>query len=715
MKPQLPKGSPLAIALSLAIAFPALAATEGEGHVSTATVVAANLGAPTDLDKIEVHGVHVTGYDPKTSRTATKTDALLRDTPQSISVVTEELIKDTAMNSMGDVVRYMPGITMAQGEGNRDTTVIRGNSSTADFFVDGLRDDVQYMRDLYNIERVEGLKGPNAMIFGRGGSGGVINRVTKQADWHDHGEFNLQLGSWDRRRASVDVGHGINDTAAFRVTAMGEDSDSYREGYEQRRYGLNPTLAFRLGEGTTLNLSYEHFRDDRVADRGVPSLNGLPLDTDPETFFGDPERSPVWARVNAFNAVINHDFANGVHLRNATVYGDYDKFYQNVFPTDTKNNGTLVTLGAYNNFTTRENAFNQTDLTFGFSTGNVSHTLLAGAELGRQVTGNRRETGYFGAPGSLTTAVDVPASNPIYVGPIEFRQSRLTLAAGDPTNRGTTDIAAVYVQDQIEFSPKLQAIVGLRYEHIEVDFTDVRRNHVFTTEDGMLSPRVGLVYKPVESMSLYASYSNSFMPRAGEQLSSLSVSNEALDPEEFKNYELGAKWDIHPALSLTGALYRLDRENVVVATNVPGVSELVKGQRTEGVEISLSGEITEHWKVIGGYAYQDSENLLTQKQIASVPRNSASLWNRYDFNDQWGVGLGATYRDDMYAAADNAVVLPGYTRVDAAVFYTVNPNVRLQLNVENLLDEQYYASGHTNNNITPGAPRGYYLTASFKF
>lgn len=704
MKSHLPKGSPLAVALSLAIAFPAFAASEGEGHVGTATAASATLAAPTDLDKVEVHGVHLTGYDPKTTRTATKTDALLRDTPQSISVVTEELIKDTAMNSMGDVVRYMPGITMAQGEGNRDTTVIRGNSSTADFFVDGLRDDVQYMRDLYNIERVEGLKGPNAMIFGRGGSGGVINRVTKQADWHDHGEFNLQLGSWDRRRASVDVGHGINDTVAFRVTAMGEDSESYRDGYELRRYGLNPTLAFRLGEATTLNLSYEHFRDDRVADRGVPSFQGRPLDTDPETFFGDAERSPVWARVNAFNAVLTHDFANGVRVRNATVYGDYDKFYQNIFPSSINAAGTQVTLGAYNNFTTRENAFNQTDLTYGFSTGTVGHTLLVGTEFGRQVTGNRRETGVFGASNV------VAASNPIYTGPITFQQS-----ATDSTNTGTTDIAAVYVQDQIEFSPKFQAILGLRYDRFDVDFTNVRNGANFSTQDDLVSPRVGLVYKPAEAVSLYASYSNSFMPRAGEQLSSLSLSNAALDPEEFKNYEVGAKWDIRPALSLTAAVYRLDRENVAVATNVPGVSELVKGQRTEGLELGLSGELTEQWKIIAGYAYQDSENLLTLKEIPSVPRNSASLWNRYDFNDQWGVGLGATYRDDMYAAADNAVVLPGYTRVDAAVFYTVNANVKLQLNVENLLDEEYYASAHTNNNITPGAPRGYYLTASFKF
>ena len=706
MKPQLPKGSPLAIAV------PALAANEGEGHVGTATVASANLGAPTDLDKIEVHGVHVTGYDPKTSRTATKTDALLRDTPQSISVVTEELIKDTAMNSMGDVVRYMPGITMAQGEGNRDTTVIRGNSSTADFFVDGLRDDVQYMRDLYNIERVEGLKGPNAMIFGRGGSGGVINRVTKQADWHDHGDASVQLGSWNRRRATVDVGHAINDTAAFRVTAMGEDSESYRDGYELRRYGLNPTVAFRLGEATTLNLSYEHFRDDRVADRGVPSFQGLPLETDPETFFGDPERSPVWARVNAFNAVLNHDFANGVHLRNATVYGDYDKFYQNIFPSSLNAAGTLVSLGAYNNFTTRENAFNQTDLTYGFSTGTVSHTLLVGTEIGRQVTGNRRETGFFGASNV------VPVSNPIYTGPIDFRQSPLTETTGDATNRGTTDITALYVQDQIEFTPKFQAILGLRYDRFKVDFTDVRRDRTFTSRDDLISPRVGLVYKPIEPLSLYASYSNSFMPRAGEQLSSLSLNTAALDPEEFKNYEVGAKWDIRPALSLTAAGYRLDRENVAVATNVPGVSELVKGQRTEGVEIGFSGELTEHWKIIAGYAYQDSENLLTQKEIASVPRNSASLWNRYDFNPSIGLGLGVVHQSSQFAAirtSATTTLLPAFTRVDAALFFRATDRLEFQVNVENLFNTVYFSDAHNNNNISTGAPMNGRFTIRAKF
>src|SRR5688572_29599208 len=193
----------------------------------------------------------------------------LRAIPQAISVVSSALIADLRMSSMADVTRYMPGVGFAQGEGNRDTPIMRGNSSTSDFFVDGVRDDVQYFRDVYNVDRVEALKGPNAMIFGRGGVGGVINRVTRQADWGPSREASLQFGSWDNKRFTADIGRGLNQTVALRATALYENSDSYRNGVGLERYGVNPTMAFRVGPKTTLRASYEYFHDERIADRGI--------------------------------------------------------------------------------------------------------------------------------------------------------------------------------------------------------------------------------------------------------------------------------------------------------------------------------------------------------------------------------------------------------------------------------------------------------------
>ncbi|HVR82210.1 MAG TPA: TonB-dependent receptor, partial [Luteimonas sp.] len=446
------------------------------------------------MDRVEVIAQRAEGHAARRTSSATKTDIPLRDVPQSITVVTRELIDDQAMQNLADAVRYVPGVSMAQGEGNRDTPVFRGNSSTADMFIDGMRDDVQYFRDLYNTDRVEVLKGPNAMIFGRGGSGGVLNRVSKVADWNSVREVTLQFGSWDKRRVAADFGQPVSDAAAFRVTGMVEDSASYRDGYKAERWGLNPTLALRPTENIRITFGYEHFEDERVADRGIPSSSvafdgrRLPVETDASTFFGDPARSPTRVDVDAVDALVEHDFGNGVALRNHTRIADYDKFYQNVYAADAEKPNSLgvfeVAIKAYNNATQRRNVFNQTDLTFSAQTGSVEHRLLAGTEFGRQETDNLRQTGFFGVPGSAATSANVPLSNPRYTGPISFAQS-----SSDADNHGVAKIAAAYVQDQIEFTPQWQAIVGLRYDRFEIDFRNNRNGEVLTTTDNLWSPR----------------------------------------------------------------------------------------------------------------------------------------------------------------------------------------------------------------------------------
>lgn len=707
--------SRLALALAFALSAPALAA-------DTATAAADDPGQrkPADLDKVEVVGQrYLPEYTTRKTRSATKTDTPLLDVPQSLTVVTDKLIADQAMTSLSDTFRYMPGIGVAQGEGNRDTPVLRGNSSTADFFVDGIRDDVQYIRDVYNLERVEALKGPNAMIFGRGGSGGVINRITRQADGERHRTGSLQFGSGDRRRGTVDVGDAIGTgSAGFRINAMLEDSGSFRNGYEQERYGFNPTFGIDLGARTRLQLSYERFHDERVADRGVPSLDGRPLDVDPSTFFGNPAQSPVEATVDAFDAVIEHAFADNLSLRNHLRWADYDKSYQNVFPGAVDAATQTVAISAYNQATQRRNLFNQTDLVWQASTGAIRHTVLAGAEFGRQVTDNVRMTGYFGAPGSTATSVRVAISSPTTSVVPLFR-----LSPTDADNHGAATVAAVYLQDQIEFTPRLQAIIGLRHDDFRVDLRNNRTGATLRSNDGLLSPRAGLVYKPRDAVSLYASYSMAYQPRAGEQLASLSASNAALDPETFRNREVGAKWDIRPQLQASIAVYRLDRGNVAISDPAdPTRMILADGQTAEGVEVGIAGRITDAWQLMGGYAYQDGEITTTQSatavagnRLAQLPRHSASLWNRYDFNDAIGAGLGIIHRGAIFASVDNAVALPAFTRFDAALYWTVNQALQLQLNVENLGNTRYFASAHSNNNISPGAPRSAWVTIHYRY
>jgi catecholate siderophore receptor len=718
------RAAPLAAALAAILSLPAPAsalesADDGARDRRTA-----------EFKTVEVVGEQASGYAAKRSRTATKTDTALLDTPQSITVVTQELIRDQAMQGMAEVVRYVPGVGMAQGEGNRDTPIFRGSSTTADMFIDGMRDDTQYFRDLYNIDRVEALKGPNAMIFGRGGSGGLLNRVSKQADGNTVRRLGLQLGSWDKYRVGADIGQALNDSVAFRVTALFENTDSYRDDVEARRRGINPTLALRAGDNTTITVGYEHFEDERTADRGISSFLGKPLDVDPSTFFGDPDRSRASVDVDAFNMLVDHDFGNGITLRNRTRYATYDKFYQNVFPGTVSANGT-VAISAYNDATQRDNLFNQTDLNFKLSTGSVEHIVLAGMELGRQETDSFRNTGFFPPttcppPSSPTptTSVRVPVSDPRYTGPLCFSHR-----TSDADNHSVAKVAALYAQDQIEFSPHWQAIIGLRYDRFEVDVRNNNTGADFASSDNLWSPRVGLVYKPFETFSLYSSYSVAYLPRSGDQMSSLSASNESLEPEKFNNIEFGAKWDVRPSLSATAAVYQLNRSNVAVVDPLDS-SKLIllsgDSQRVRGVELGLSGKITENWSVMGGIAFQDGEitkDIKTSPSatlpkgtiLAQVPRRTFSLWNRYDFNSNWGVGLGVISRSSMYASTSNNVSLPGFARVDGAVFYRVNETLRMQLNIENLFDKNYFASAHSDTNITPGSPRAFNLGINLDF
>ena len=696
------------------------------GFVETSRRTTLTAGSPTTEDfSLAIAGIQESvsvgatiGYSVPAVSSATKTTTPLRDVPQAVNVVTSELIADQRMASMADVTRYMPGVGIAQGEGNRDTPILRGNSTTSDFFVDGVRDDVQYFRDVYNVDRVEALMGPNAMIFGRGGVGGVINRVTRQADWGQSREASLQFGSWDNKRFTTDVGRGVNETVAIRATGLYENSDSYRDGVGVERYGFNPTVAFRVGPNTTLRGSYEYFHDERTADRGISSFNGRPVVTDPGTFFGDPSQSSSDATVNVVSGLLEHRFNSRTTLRNRLSYGDYDKFYQNVFPGAVNAAGTTVAISAYNNATTRQNVFNQTDLIVSTQTGRFRHTLLVGTEFGRQETVNFRNTGFFSSLGANVTTFNAPLADPTISLPLTFRQN-----ATDADNQGVTTVASAYAQDQVALSQHVEAVVGLRFDSFNADVTNNRIATDFSSDDNLWSPRLGLIYKPIQPLSLYGSYSLTYLPRAGEQLSSLSLTNQALDPEEFRNYEVGAKWDVVPSFSFTAALYRLDRGNVIVPDpNDPTTSILVDAQRTKGLELGLNGYVTRAWSVAGGYAYQDGEitrsisaTAQAGASLAQLPKHSISLWNKYDFTPRLAAALGLIYRDDVFTSTDNLVLLPSWTRVDAAVYYNLTSMFRAQVNIENLFDEDYYLNAHSNTNITPGSPRAVRFALTTRF
>jgi catecholate siderophore receptor len=719
-----PRLSPLNLMLRLA--FAGAAASGALAHAAEAeqkqdsTLPSVTVTGHSDAD----------AYLVKRTTAGTKTDTAIRDLPQTVTVINQALIKDLSMQSMADVVRYVPGIGMANGEGNRDSPIFRGSASASgDFYIDGVRDDVEYYRDLYNVEQVEALTGPNAMIFGRGGSGGVINRATKQANFGAPVRAaDLTLGSQQKRRLTVDVGQAINDTVALRVTGLVEDSEGYQRNATLKRSGINPTVAIRPNKDTRVVLGYEHFEDKRATDRGVPSLNGRPLDLPVDAFFGDanPGTRPTRVDSDALSSLIDYDFGNGMHLSNKTRYTDYDKFYQNYNAGALNTRTNMVPISAYNNHQWRKNLFNQTDLTFDLQTGAFKHKILTGLELGKQDTDYLRLTGLFAGNAA---SVNVPLASPDGALPVNYV---LGGSASDRDGSSSAKIAGVYIQDQIELSPQGQLIAGLRYDSFKLDYHNNVAGGVralpagpadFSSDDNLVSPRLGLVFKPVPAATLYANYSVASFPRGGDQLSSLNSINQGLKPEKFINYEIGGKLEINPDLLATLSVYRLKRNNVAVTNPATGIADrLVDGQRTNGVELGINGKITSAWSINGGYAHQDAKLLATASATAlngaivgMVPKNTISLWNRYDFLPSLGAGLGVSRRSDMFASTSNTVVLPSYTRVDAALFYTVNANYKLQVNVENLTDKKYYQYANGDNNITPGSPRAYRVSLHANF
>ena len=669
----------------------------------------------------------VDGYFASGTSVATKTNTLIMNIPGSVTIITKELAQDQGATLLGQALLYVPGIAVQQGEGHRDQITFRGQETTADFFVDGVRDDIQTFRDLYNAETIEVLKGPLAMIFGRGGGGGVINRVTKKADGVRVYEGAVQLGSYGRKRVTADVGQAVTEDFAVRLNMMYEDSETFRDFSWLERYGINPTVGVKLGDKTTLHMSYEYKTHDQNVDRGGPSINGRPFTYPIETFWGQPFASFTEFDGHVATATLQHETESGLQFRNHTFYADYYKLYQNIFtdtPVNTVGNAPVVPfvaapwvqLDGYQSITKRQNFFNQTDLAYSFNmNSHVRHTVVAGTEIGIQDNFEFRNDPNFVTPGSGEDEYSVSANNPTTFVPVFFN---------DPSRRRQTDLTTLsaFIQDQIEITPYFEVIGGVRFEHFDVEFQDNLNNFTTSRIDNVWSPRIGAVIKPAKHFHIYASYAKSFLPQNGDNFGNLNVDAATLAPEEFENYETGFNWTLAPRLLLTGAIYQLDRQNQRVDV---GPDELAVGRtRTKGAELEISGYVTDDWQVFGGYALTDSNILFAGDgandpepgdRVESTPLHTFSMWNKYQVSQRWGAGLGVIHQSSWFAQAQNDVRIPGYTRFDGAIYYDHDETWSAQLNVENLFNTEYWISSHNDNNISYGAPTSAYVTLKAKW
>jgi catecholate siderophore receptor len=635
------------------------------------------------------------------------------DVPQTIDVVSQTLIRSQAALSMQDALLNVPGVTPQLGEGRRDQTAIRGFSALNDTYLDGVRDDAKYYRDLATVDQVEVVKGPSGALFGRGSSGGVINRVTKKPAFGSRfGDVSLIAGSYDRVRMQGDYADGrSSDRFAYRVAGAYENTGSNRPYYSLERGTIAPSFAYRPRPGAELTVQAEFLSDDRLPDRGIPSWQGVPLAEARPFYYGYPSDDFLKNRVASQAVTWQQALAHGWTVRNVFRHTYYDNDFSNTLPGAVRDvDGQLfVARSQYNVTGNQRNLFNQTDLSTGLSTGAVDHTLLVGVELGREATAATRFTG---------TASEVAALDPALTAPIYA-----TTPATD--NEFTGTYAGLYVQDQITFGGRWRALVGGRYDYNDQQLDDrLPVNRDLGRVDQAFSPRAGVVYRVYQATSLYSSVSRSFQP-SGDGLS-LAVNNEELEPERSTNYEAGVKTELFGRrLTVTTALFRLDRTNVKTRDPLDSTKLVLVGrQRSQGVEVSAGGSLRPGWDVSGGFTWLDptilrsndvtSGVIVEGNRIGNVAARSGSLWTTYTLKQGITFGGGVFVMGDRFTSNDNLVVLDGYARVDAMASYRFG-RYDLQVNVRNLLDQDYYESAQGNNNIMPAAGVNGLVSLRYRF
>lgn len=653
--------------------------------------------ADTELPMVTVQTAAVS--DPlRGISSATKLDVPLRDVPQSVQIVDKELIRAQGAVDMKDVLRNVSGVAPSQGEGRRDQFYIRGFDATRDTLLDGMRDDSLYFRDLGNVERIEVLKGPAAVLYGRGSAGGVINRVTKKPVKTPVREVSLSGGSDNFRRLDLDLGGAAGEQAAFRLTGAYEAADNYRDVIHSERAVLAPSIAWTAGRDTSFLLQTEFLHQNRTPDRGIPSLNGLPADVPVGNFYG--ERYD-YATTDAQNARFNveHVVNDKLTLRN--------NFQYSKFKLDAINTRTLG-LTAANTQVRRQityfpqdqsNYLNQTEAVYQLDAGGIRHALLTGIELGHQKAGRLVRA-------ATATSVSLQAPQPLMAMP-ELAGLPITI-----DNDFKADTVAWYAQDQVSFNEHWKMLAGVRADRFKQEQNDHRSGLVQSRTDSVWSPRIGVVYQPGQAHSLYANLSRSFLP-VGNDFFYGGKDFAQIKPVESLQKELGDKseWFGGRLLS-TVALYQITQRNVTTKdpSDPSGVRQVQTGeQQSRGLEVDLTANLAPGWKVFANATVNharitQSNNYQVGNRPANIPKHAAGLWSNYELGQGFTIGAGAFYVGDRFAVEDNAVRLPSYVRLDAMLGYKAR-NWEAGLNLNNLADKVYYESANNNVQIQPGVPR----------
>lgn len=690
--------------------------------------------APTKLETVRVEAETPVRGSLKTESSAIgKLNQKLKDIPQSVTVVSKQLLEDQAVSNLKDALRNVPGITFAAGEGGRtgDQVVIRGFSAFTDTYLDGMRDIGQYNRDTFNLEKVEVLKGASSMLFGRGSTGGVVNQASKTPFAGSLVAGEIGVGSNRFTRSTFDINQAFSDTAAMRVNLMATDDGSDRGPAKSQRFGIAPSLAFGLGEPTTVVLSYFHQKEDNVPDYGIPfnANTQQPIDVPRDRFYGlnsDFEKT----QTDIVTAKITHRFSDDLVLSNQL---RFNRFWRDVSPTApripgiTPSNPVMDSSRINRSKPMRDGTDwswnNQTDLVSKFDTGSVRHTLLTGVELSKEKSDTSRYA-LLNTPPSTTVGVPDPGV------PVDLSRYRSSNTQFDASNIG------LYAMDTLELTPQWKAVVGARFDRFSGDYKiragnrdgsvnqDPSRSYDVSRTDNVWSWRSGLIWQPSTAQSYYLSYGTSFNP-SGEAYA-LDKATAKVDPEKNRNIELGAKWDLFDGdASLRAALFRIEKTNERNTDPLDQNTVLLSGKRhTDGVEVEGAGRLTERWDVFAGLTLMKSRiDKAAPPALGAAgtegnmprytPKVTANLWTTYKFTEEVIGGFGLTHVGKRYAHEANTNYLPAYTVANAMLAYETR-KYKVQLNVNNLANKTYFDGGYPAH-ATLGTPREAQLTVSFKY
>ena len=647
------------------------------------------------------------------------------DVPQSVSVITDEEIKNQGFREIGDIIRYTPGVNTSQGEGHRDAVVFRGVRSTADFYQDGIRDDVQYYRSLYNVEQLEILRGPNALLFGRGGTGGLINRVTKKAEIGEaFGSFDVGADSFGAADIAVDANFATSENTAVRLNLHTDSLANHRDFYEGERYGINPTVKIQAGD-TTVDLSYEYADHERFIDRGIPTANNTPVESLKDVVFGVEGLNLQTLEASILRANIAHDYSDSGKFNMSVTSSDFKKMYKNLYAAGYDGTANTVKLDGYLDPTERQNLILNANVVNEFNNGSTSGTVLVGLEFVDTDNKNYRYNTFFnnragsdaGEPTdqqifNITRPLDISVTSTGLASTVDYTTDLKSSSESDIT------VTSLYLQGDIDFSDNWKMIIGGRLDNFDITVTDVKKSQDQSRKDDMFSPRFGVIYKPVDNMSLYVSYSESFLPRSGEQYKKLDASGAALDPDVFENTEIGYKYDINDALTFTTAIFD-SKSTRAEKDNETGEMNEVRGLEVEGVEIELSGDIDDQNNLTFGYTSLDGVTSKGTKQPRELPDQMLSLWYSYQANERIGFGLGVTHQGESFikdtSNGSTGPALPDYTRVDFALYINASDNDVVRIHVENLTDELYFPHSHSTHQASVGESLNARISYSRRF